>query len=218
MTRKILFLHGWTQSDQAFRKKTAVIRKCLEPDYECYYANGTLIGDSLEHRSWWNAVQVTPTLYEYQGLNQSIQNMQSLWSAEFCGIFGFSQGATFANILAPLLDPKPVIGKLHSFLSFLFLDFFREWMLYARKLPICPCCTLLGTCRSPRLSDDIVPPEATYKLAEYTAGQPFESAKRSQCGKTTILTHPGGHLVPGQAEYRHFIWGWIKEKTITPSL
>lgn len=34
---KILFLHGYTQNAEVFRKRTAVIRKQLEPLFECKY-------------------------------------------------------------------------------------------------------------------------------------------------------------------------------------
>jgi hypothetical protein len=59
-------------------------------------------------------------------------------------------------------------------------------------------------------SDETVPKHASLSLAEKCSGMPFRDGE-TEYGKSTVLLHPHGHVVPGEAQYRASICNWINK-------
>ncbi|KAJ3333468.1 Ovarian cancer-associated protein 2 [Blyttiomyces sp. JEL0837] len=116
---RILCLHGYTQNEAAFRKRTAVLRKDLEPYADLIYVSAPYIvpmteeegkADAIRYqsflardenagRAWWLPL---PDRSDHIGYAESIEMMKQFWISHgpFDGILGFSQGAAFAALLA----------------------------------------------------------------------------------------------------------------------
>lgn len=113
---RILCLHGFSQSSEIFRKRLKVLEKSISATL--VFPDGPHIlkqENEILERCWWRS---SDDRLVYHGLQESIEFIQSLWnSQEFDGILGFSQGATFASILSPILIPKFMI-VVSGFLPF----------------------------------------------------------------------------------------------------
>lgn len=64
--------------------------------------------------------------------------------------------------------------------------------------------------------DELVSMDWSLKLALATAGCALPATTVGEvgdAGASSILVHPGSHVVPSQAHYRHTIVNWIKHKS-----
>lgn len=96
---RVLCLHGYRQSGATFRAKTGALRKRLRPHAELDYLDAPHAADG--GRAWWRASDDGSA---YAGLDASVALVRSHLAdhGPYAGVLGFSQGATFASLLAGL--------------------------------------------------------------------------------------------------------------------
>ncbi|KAI8915997.1 aspartic peptidase domain-containing protein [Gorgonomyces haynaldii] len=201
---KLLCLHGYTQNGDIFRKRTAVLRKMLT--LECVYPDAPLPAiaetENENPRTWWRH-DIVNGEHKYEHMEETIHLLNQLWNDEFAGIIGFSQGAALSAAFAQQANPRPKF--VVSVGGFPLRDLSRP--LDTRILSEIPFLHVIGE------RDGLVPPDASRMLAKITSGQDFEPEDTIK-NKTQILVHPGGHIVPGQAEYRRAMASFIASHSV----
>lgn len=126
---KLLMLHGYRQSEKAFRERTGGLRKSLKNYAEFVFcsapheipsgqdseeANNTAVDGAVdEQRGWWfsrsdrsyNALETTDCDLGFQ---QSLEHINQVFRTQgpFDGVFAFSQGACFAAMLCKLASDQ----------------------------------------------------------------------------------------------------------------
>ncbi|KAI8609201.1 serine hydrolase-domain-containing protein [Chytriomyces sp. MP71] len=101
---RILMLHGYSQNDIVFRKRTAVLRKDLET-----------LGMELGPLGWWLAnAEKTAQI----GYKESVHFLKNAWieKGPFDGIIGFSQGAALAPLFVTELAFAATTGDMNSYI------------------------------------------------------------------------------------------------------
>jgi predicted esterase len=120
MGKRILVLHGYTQSAHTFSKRLGALRK-QSSDLEFVFVDGPTvlvpadlnrfgvvpdaepdINNAVEYRAWWkwNEERVKAV-----GIEETLQMLRDvLHQRKFDGVLGFSQGAALAGILTALLE------------------------------------------------------------------------------------------------------------------
>ncbi|KAI9323731.1 serine hydrolase FSH [Dichotomocladium elegans] len=230
---RILCLHGMVQNGSVFRKKTAVLRKKLEKIADLVYVTGPhLITDpkytSEAHREaaadpnasevqelkpygWWFPTSTHPNTADgfYAGFRESIDYVKDILIKEgpFDGVFGFSQGACLAAVLAELLENRTLAPTL------LPEDFahpaFRFAIVAAGFKPISQDATeslFKGKINTPSIhlvgeADSLIAPERMLALADAFADP-------------LIFRHPGGHLVPTNAASRNEVFAFVSRHAV----
>jgi len=126
---KVLMLHGYSQNSSIFSKRVAALRKSLGNDVELIFvdaphvlmpvdltghgatsldafgaAEASMTSDDPARapRGWW---KTDPTRTRTDGLEESLTYLRDILRTQrFEGVFGFSQGAGLAALLAALLE------------------------------------------------------------------------------------------------------------------
>ncbi|EMD32934.1 hypothetical protein CERSUDRAFT_118363 [Gelatoporia subvermispora B] len=230
-TRKVLMLHGYTQSATIFSKRIGAVRKACSKDVDFVFveaphilspvdltasfsSTNTTLSDlgaaeaadetdpALAPRAWWKADAArTQTI----GLEESLIFLRDiLKETHFDGVFGFSQGASMAAILAALLERPEV------FPAFL-VDGksphppFQFCISVAGFRPRSPLCDtiFLPSYSTPTLhvlgrNDIIVVEERSKTLLEVSSNKRVE-------------WHDGGHFVPSKANWRNFFRSYLRD-------
>ena len=189
------------------KSKTAVLCKELESiGIKSIFPTGTIkpntesFASDLPQFAWWNSNQAKT---EYEGLQESLSNIKELYRNDpFDGVFGFSQGAVFAPIVASSCPVKFVCC----------VSGFIPRPLNARKLI---------TYQGPSLHvfgemDGLVLAEHSRELAQLLSGtdslhESTTAGSYQVIGNSTIINHKKGHLIPLDKPNRHLITGWIKQ-------
>ncbi|RKP27755.1 serine hydrolase FSH [Syncephalis pseudoplumigaleata] len=197
---RILCLHGYMQNGQVLRRKMGVLRKKLKTTAELVFvtaphpvpmpANITdeerarlqklYDSDELHPYAWWTA---SDDGTKYRGADEAFDKIKTTLAQEgpFDGIFGFSQGAVFASMLASVYgvpDHPLRCGSRHPAFRFaIMVSGFKArspdyHALYAPAIQ-CPSFHVIGK------EDTVVPATASETLAEL-----FE--------RPTIYRHDGG--------------------------
>ncbi|KAL3932863.1 MAG: hypothetical protein SGBAC_010649 [Bacillariaceae sp.] len=105
MKKQVLVLHGNRQTGQLFLGRLERIRKRISKEFDLELVAPDAPFPHPEDsnlRTWWNRVD-----NEYQGLDQSLKILEGLEQSNVVGIFGFSQGARFAHLVAMLHSDNP---------------------------------------------------------------------------------------------------------------
>ncbi|KAI0919075.1 hypothetical protein AcW1_003453 [Taiwanofungus camphoratus] len=230
-SRKVLMLHGYAQSATIFTKRMGAVRKaCKDIDFVFLDAphvltpvdlaelNASSSNSSLEDlgaaeateekdpalapRGWW---KVDATRTQTHGLEDSLALLRDVLAKDhYDGVFGFSQGASMAAILAALLErpevhpPFLIDGKPpHPPLQFC--------VAVAGFRPPSPLCNaiLLPSYSTPTLhvlgkTDVIVVEERAKTLVEVSSNKRLEY-------------HDGGHFVPSKANWRNFFRSYLRD-------
>ncbi|CDS04144.1 hypothetical protein LRAMOSA07098 [Lichtheimia ramosa] len=225
---RILCLHGMVQNGTIFRKKTAVLRKKLDKIADLVYVTGPhLITDpkytseaarkaaadpnaseELKPYGWWFPISSYANTEEgyYAGFKESVEYLKDVLVKEgpFDGIFGFSQGACLAAVMAELLENRSLMPHLVS------PEFehpaFRFAIVAAGFKPESQDATqnlFKGKIKTPSMhligeADSLIVPERMLALADV-----FEDP--------IIFKHPGGHLVPTNAASRNDILAFVSK-------
>ncbi|KAI9096161.1 serine hydrolase FSH [Phlyctochytrium arcticum] len=205
---RILCLHGYTQNADVFRKRIAVVTKDLKKlaDFVFISAPHSLpdetpqsefsrlaIPEGEGQRAWWIS-EGDGT--EYVGVDKSLDYIESVWKSQgpFDGLFGFSQGATMAALVASYLDPAP---RFSFHVSGFIPRAKTQLELLDRLSPKLPSLHVIGN------SDSWVAPERSEQLATK-----FGPSKK-------VMFHDGGHFIPTSAEhrrqYREFVEEFIRQ-------
>ncbi|KAI9016448.1 serine hydrolase FSH [Phycomyces nitens] len=235
---RILCLHGMVQNGPVFRKKTAVIRKKLDKIAELVYVTAPhLIVDprytsdahreaaadenaSLESKpfGWWHPTPSGATPKDhYKGFHESVEYLKTILieKGPFDGVFGFSQGAGLAAVMAELLENREMtpslVPKDFGHPAFKFAIICAGFKLIAQddtqalfSKPIkTPSLHIYGE------QDTLIVPEKAIALSELFVDP-------------VILAHPGGqvntttslmHVVPSNAACRNEITAFVAKFT-----
>ena len=171
---RALCLHGYHGSAQILRRQIAPLAAGLSTDIDLDFvdAPSRATGDF----GWWHD--------GFAGWERSIGWVVDLLAhRRYDGIFGFSQGAALAGLLAAAREDGR-LGQL-DFQFAIMVGGFTSTLpqhadLFARRLTL-PSLHVTG-----RL-DGVVPMRDSLQLADRFANP-------------LILRHPGGHVIPGDAE------------------
>ncbi|OSC99607.1 FSH1-domain-containing protein [Trametes coccinea BRFM310] len=232
--KKVLMLHGYAQNATIFSKRMGALRKTCGKDIEFVFvdaphvltpadlaeafqssnessslddlgaseAAATQTDPALAPRGWWS---VDAARTKTVGIEDSIMLLRDYLSKDhYEGIFGFSQGAAMAAVVAALLEkpetypPFLVDGKPpHPPLTFC--------ISAAGFRPHSPLCDaiFLPSYATPTLhilgrNDVIVVEERARTLIDVSSNARVEY-------------HDGGHFVPSKANWRNFLKAYMKD-------
>ena len=169
---RILALHGYHGSADILRRQVAPLAAALPTQVELVFVDAPSLA-----------------LGDY-GVGELVAR------EHFDGVFGFSQGAALAGLLAAVQDGEPssplgfefavMVGGFTSFEP-------QHAALFGRKLTV-PSVHVAGT------ADSIVPISDSLALAERFADP-------------VVLEHPGGHVIPTDRELTARIAQFVIEHT-----
>lgn len=216
---RILVLHGYAQSAEIFKKKMSVIRKACGSNVEFVFLDAPILlqpadmpqstgsvqaldsiqappeEPELQPRAWWRANREKSIYY---GVPQTMEYLRDyLKDQKFNGVFGFSQGAGMAAVLAAVLE------RPESYPSFL-ID---------GKAPHPPLnfCILVSGFKpmDGELGPLFTTPLTTPSLHVLGRNDAIVSLERGKtlvdaCQNPRLEEHEGGHFVPSKASWRNF--------------
>ncbi|KAI0724157.1 FSH1-domain-containing protein [Fomitopsis betulina] len=233
-SRKVLMLHGYAQSGTIFSKRLGAFRKTCGKEFDLVFVDAPHVltpvdmailtstspessldnlgaaeaaeetDPALAPRGWW---RVNETHTQTNGLEESLATLRDVLAKDhYEGVFGFSQGAAMAAILAALLEkpevhpPFLVNGQPpHPPLKFC--------VSVSGFLPHSPLCdTILLPSFSTRTlhilgkMDVIVVEERSKPALEISTNKRVEY-------------HDGGHFVPSKAPWRNFMRSFLRDPT-----
>nr|VZI08671.1 unnamed protein product [Spirometra erinaceieuropaei] len=206
MTLRILCIHGYRQTGNFFREKSGAFRKIFKNSCEFVFIDAPLaipdVGDNLQGLGWWfsredstfDAQEQTDYL---SGFDKSVNTVKEALRSQgpFDGIFAFSQGAAFVTLLQILMEKFPEQWDAPKVQFCILVAPFKSRCslhtpLYALPIQM-PTLIVYG------LDDKVIPADMTKDLLDV-----YEPPH-------TTLVHPGGHLIPTNAEakvaYRSFL-------------
>ncbi|KAJ7594261.1 FSH1-domain-containing protein [Mycena floridula] len=227
-TRTVLVLHGYSQNATMFSKRLGALRKQCGKDIEFVFCDGPVVlypadltgfasptpentdpaadvyaDPALTPRGWWktnsNKTQTT-------GLDSSLLLLRDiLKSRKFDGVFGFSQGAALAALLAALLErphvypefltdgqpPHPPFQFCVAVAGFRISSNPLVDIIYGDSYST-PTLHVVGR------TDIIVTPERAQKLVDLSSDKRVEE-------------HDGGHFVPSKANWRKFLKDYLTD-------
>lgn len=196
---KVLCLHGYRQNEKTFREKSGGFRKLFKKYIDFTFVTApheipeeinTTRQEEERERGWWfskpksyNAMDITDISTGYQ---ESLAVIKEKFTSEgpFDGIFGFSQGASFASLLCAL-QSDTTVGI--SFKFAVMVAGFRSRLTPHISLyndPIdCPSFHVIGT------TDGVIPTQLSEELlTSFINGVAFR--------------HNGGHYIPSSPQLR----------------
>ncbi|KAF8548989.1 FSH1-domain-containing protein [Imleria badia] len=224
-TRKVLMLHGYSQNASIFSKRLGALRKAMDKHIEMVFVDGPMVlqpvdldgftsnalgasevtsetsDPALTPRGWYKA---NPERAVANGLEDALQTLKDvLLQDRYVGVFGFSQGAAMAALLAALLE------KPHTYPAFLVDG-------ESPHPPFQFCVSVSGFKVNDPLASDIF-------------GQSYATPTLHVIGKTDVIVieerskvllkvsanarveeHEGGHFVPSKANWRNFFRDYLR--------
>ncbi|KIK60430.1 hypothetical protein GYMLUDRAFT_607618 [Collybiopsis luxurians FD-317 M1] len=230
--KRVLVLHGYAQNGYIFSKRLSALRKQCKSTVEFVFvdaphvlqpedlfdneptepeANSDPLKDSnAVLRGWWKFVDKEKKVST--GMEESLIFLRDLLKEaidegkRFDGVFGFSQGAAMAAILAALLeDPSK------------FSDFQIQGQPPHPPVSFCVCAA--GFLPTFPLATAILSPNLGFKtqtLHIYGMADPIIPFARAKLlteltPNRRIEPHDGGHFVPSKNTWRKFIAAWLKD-------
>ncbi|KAL7417473.1 serine hydrolase FSH [Mrakia frigida] len=223
---RILALPGYTQNAYIMSKRLGALRKGCGKDVEFVFIDPPHIvlnpsfGGSLADfdstaastpeeqtpentpRSWWEAGSDGMNM-TYVGFDETVQYLREVLDKDekgFDGVFGFSQGAGMAAILASILE-KPSLHPAFAGSSF---PPFKFAIFAGGFLPVATNPTFEG----------YFPIEQTPTLhiignVDVIIGEARSLALVENCHDARIERHDGGHFVPAKASFKNFLKEYI---------
>ena len=207
---KILMLHGYRQSEGAFRERTGGLRKSLKSHVDFVFCEAPHLVPKLPeaatdesaaaiNKGWWfsernssyDALERTSCDL---GFEQTLEYIESVFEAKgpFDGILGFSQGACLAGILCKIAESSSSSSKFNSIkfnfaiITAGFKSGQAQHNVYydlEEKIKM-PTLHIFGE------TDKVIPAEMSAELVNY-----FIEPK--------VIRHSAGHLVPVNAEAKN---------------
>lgn len=182
---RILALHGYHGSAAILRRQIAPLLAALPPDTDLVFIDAPSL--SRGDHGWWHD--------GFRGWEHTRDAVLDLAAQErFDGVFGFSQGAALAGLLAALQHSDPTNALRFEFAVMVggFTSHEPQHAaLFERKITL-PSLHVMGA------SDGIVPMKDSRLLAE-------------RFDNPVIVQHPGGHVIPAEAaitsQVAHFMAG-----------
>jgi pimeloyl-ACP methyl ester carboxylesterase len=168
-TIRILCLHGYHGSAAVLRRQIAPVAASLPAHVELVFVDAPSLASG--DFGWWHE--------GFRGWERTRDWAIELMSAQhFDGVFGFSQGAALAGLLAALHDdePAPISFDFAIMVSGFTSSLPQHAHLFRRKLSV-PSLHVIGR------ADGIIPMRDSLLLAE-------------RFTDPVIIEHPGGHVIP----------------------
>lgn len=205
---KVLCLHGYGQSGDLFRTRTGAVRRGLKSTCSFTFLDGphaaeaSFVDPGADKLAWWNAegdAAARPSECDRQsGFERSMALVEHAWGeAGFDGVFAFSQGAAFGALA---LASEPKFAARLKFVILISGFIARDTQLQARLEKAAPIATpSLHICGA---TDALVPAAKSLELAAAFINP-------------VVLTHDGGHFVPGTAAIRKEVAAFVE--SVVPS-
>ncbi|KAN0081308.1 Serine hydrolase FSH [Tylopilus felleus] len=224
-TRKVLMLHGYAQNANIFSKRLGALRKAMDKDVEMVFVDGPIVlqpvdldghtanalgaseataetsDPALTPRAWYKA---NPDRTVARGLEDALQTLRDvLLHDRYVGIFGFSQGAAMAALLAALLE------RPHAYPAFLVNG-------GPPHPPFEFCVSVSGfKVNDPLASEIFGPSYATPTLHVLGKTDVIVVEERSKVllnvsANARVEEHEGGHFVPSKANWRSFFRDYLR--------
>ena len=196
---RILMLHGYRQSESAFRERSGGLRKGLKNYADFVFCeaphiipNGEAQNETQEEKGWWfskadksyDAIEKTDCDL---GFEQTLDYINKVFEEKgpFDGILGFSQGACLAAILCKLATSE---NERYKFIRFKFGIIIAGFMsgqvqheiYYDNKINM-PTLHVIGK------TDKVIPFELSNKLTDFFT-------------EPSVYVHEAGHFIPVNAE------------------
>lgn len=204
-------LHGYRQNAVKFSSQTGSLRKILKNEVEFHYLSAPHLlpdtevaeGEDEEQRAWWftkpNSFSSRDVTDLDKGFKESLEEIKKFVekNGPFDGILGFSQGACLAGLLCAL----KTIGEIDIDFRFAIIvsGFKSNCILhskyYDQKIYINSLHVIGET-------DQIITTDMCHDLANVFVNP-------------IILTHPGGHFVPGKSLYRNQYVDFLQRQKTT---
>ena len=170
---RILCLHGYHGSAETLRRQIAPLASALPSDVELVFVDAPSL--SVGDFGWWHE--------GFSGWERTRDWVGDLMSAgpPFDGVFGFSQGAALAGLLAAVRESEPTPATTDFGFAIMVGGFTSDLpqhaKLFERKLTI-PSVHVIGR-------GDVIVPERDSQLLANRFTDPL------------VIEHPGGHVIPG---------------------
>ncbi|XP_014239421.1 esterase OVCA2 [Cimex lectularius] len=201
---KILCLHGYRQDGPTFRSKIGSLRKAFKniifdtvdaphiSNIPSHDAENKQDLAASNPRSWWftdtNKTYVSKIESDIaECFEESVSYIQDHVNKNgpYDGLFGFSQGATFAALICCLIQK----GEFQANFKFViigagFRSLCKPHLHYYNTKLVIPSLHIIGE------TDQVISKERCESLLEI-----FENPQ--------ILRHPGGHYIPASKEFKH---------------
>lgn len=212
--KKILMIHGYRQTEKAFREKTGGLRKSLKNHAEFVFCQaphtvplsiGPESGEQIgEEKGWWfssDDMQYNALLNTScdLGFEKSLDNLDKVFENQgpFDGILAFSQGACLGSILCYISKINETSQHKFKNIQFKFAILVAGFksgqsqhnFYYDKKIQM-PSLHIMGE------TDRVIPKEMSTSLLDY-----FFEPK--------VYQHSGGHFVPTNAEAKNSIIQFI---------
>jgi pimeloyl-ACP methyl ester carboxylesterase len=168
-TSRILCLHGYHGSAAILRRQIAPVAATLPAEVELVFVDAPSLASG--DFGWWHD--------GFRGWERTRDWAIELMSSQhFDGVFGFSQGAALAGLLAALRDhePAPISFDFAIMVSGFTSTMPQHTHLFTRKLDVASLHVIGRT-------DGIIPMRDSLLLAE-------------RFTDPVIIEHPGGHVIP----------------------
>jgi pimeloyl-ACP methyl ester carboxylesterase len=171
-TTRILCLHGYHGSAAILRRQMSPVAAGLPADVELVYVDAPSLASG--DFGWWHE--------GFRGWDSTRDWMIELVGVQrYDGVFGFSQGAALAGLMAALCDiePAPVSFGLAIMVGGFTSTSQQHAQLFTHKLQV-PSLHIMGR------RDAIIPMPDSQLLAERFA-------------HPVLVEHDGGHVIPDDA-------------------
>jgi pimeloyl-ACP methyl ester carboxylesterase len=168
---RILCLHGYHGSAAVLRRQIAPVAASLAGDVELVFVDAPSLASG--DFGWWHE--------GFRGWERTRDWAIELMTAQhFDGVFGFSQGAALAGLLAALrdADPAPISFDFAMMVSGFTSTMPQHAHLFTRKLDV-PSLHVIGR------ADGIIPMRDSLLLSE-------------RFTDPVIIEHAGGHVIPDE--------------------
>ncbi|KAA1476472.1 hypothetical protein DENSPDRAFT_853697 [Dentipellis sp. KUC8613] len=244
---RVLCLHGYTQNAHAFKKRLAQLEQTCGQDVELVFIDGPIVlkpadiggspCDPTHHlapiptptpadaqrgpRAWWlMGHDRGPQFMQFEGMEESVGLLAGvLADRQFDGVFGFSQGAAMAGIVAALggREADFVVVKLEK--PHLHPAFVKN----GRPIhPPLKFCVAVAGYRPPCPLSDTLFAEPFYTPTLHVIGkndvtviEEWSWTLLRASARPRLEEHSGGHFVPWKATWRAFFKAWFEDPTGT---
>jgi pimeloyl-ACP methyl ester carboxylesterase len=185
-TTRILCLHGYHGSAAILRRQIAPVAATLPADVELVFVDAPSL--SSGDFGWWHE--------GFRGWEQTRDWVIDLVGVQqFDGVFGFSQGAALAGLLAAIRDSEsaPISFDLAIMVGGFTSTLPQHARLFARELTV-PSLHVMGR------TDGVIPMRDSLLLAERFA-------------HPVIIEHRGGHVIPDDPAVTSRIADFVEHHT-----
>ncbi|KAJ7750452.1 FSH1-domain-containing protein, partial [Mycena maculata] len=218
--KRVLALHGHSQSAHCFKYKLDAIRDACQDSIELVFVDAPHILSPVDHpgavisdssmtlnghlaRAWWRFLY---DMRDASTIVESFRNIQTVLETQgpFQGILGFSQGAAFASMILGYMEYPDFMPHLLSKVNHppfefavMISGFLAPGIAY-KSFPLppmihTPSLHIIG------FNDTMVSPEQSIQLSSH-----FDNPR--------VEIHEGGHFIPRKHTWRRFLCDYLSSQ------